>query len=128
MTELNFWVYIITNQRKGTLYVGHTDNISQRMEQHKNGEYDGFSKKYGLKYLVWFEEYASRDEAFHRERQIKEWHRQWKVNLIEDINPHWLDIHSVPYWPLPDKDRFPEQYEACLKHRVDPGLRRDERR
>ena len=127
MTDLKFWVYIITNQRKGTLYVGHTDNMSQRMHQHINGEYKGFSKKYKLKYLVWFQEYGSRDEAFRRERQIKEWHRQWKLNLIEDLNPHWLDIHSVPIWPLPDKQRFPKQYAQCLKHSVDPGLRRDER-
>ncbi|NNE58499.1 MAG: GIY-YIG nuclease family protein [Hellea sp.] len=128
MTVLTFWTYIITNHKLGALYTGHTDNIGYRMEQHIHGEFEGFSQKYGLKHLVWFEPFGSRHEAFVRERQIKNWNRQWKLNLIEAFNPLWLDLHRVPYWPLPDPEAFPKQYDACLKHRVDPALRRDERR
>ena len=127
MTELTFWTYIITNHKLGTLYVGHTDDISIRMQQHIHGELEGFSKKYGLKHLVWFETFGSRDEAFQRERRIKEWNRQWKINLIEESNPFWIDINTVPYWPLPDPTTMPDQYKECLKHRLDPALRRDER-
>ena len=91
-------------------------------------EFEGFSRQYGLKHLVWFKEFESRDEAFTKERRIKEWNRQWKVNLIERDNPFWIDLHTVPLWPLPDKVHYPDQYAECLKHRVDPALRRDERR
>ncbi len=128
MTDLAFWTYIITNHKYGTLYTGHTDDIHHRLEQHILGEFDGFSNKYGLKHLVWLQEFGSRDEAFQRERQIKEWNRQWKINLIEKRNPLWIDIHKVQYWPLPDKTAFPSQFQDCLKHSVDPALRRDERR
>ena len=128
MPELTFWTYIITNFRKGTVYTGHTDDLHARIEQHINGTYKGFSSRYGLKHLVWYEEFASRDEAFTRERRIKDWNRAWKLRLIEDTNPLWLDLHTVPLWPLPDPDMFPEAYARCLEHHVDPGLRRDERR
>ena len=128
MQNLEFWTYIITNHYKGTLYIGHTDNIHMRLEQHIHGEFKGFSGKYSLRHLVWFDEFGSRDEAFQRERKMKEWNRQWKINLIEEFNPLWLDLHVVPYWPLPDKELFPLQYQDCLKHRLDPALRRDDRK
>ena len=128
MTELTFWTYIITNHKYGALYTGHTDDIYQRLEQHVRGKYDGFSKKYGLKHLVWFQEFGSRDDAFTKERQIKAWKRQWKINLIEKENPLWIDIHKCKYWPLPDRAAFPTQYQECLQHSVGPSLRWDERR
>lgn len=127
MTDLTFWTYIITNHKLGTLYTGHTDDISLRMQQHVYGEFEGFSKKYKLKHLVWFETYGSRDEAFQRERRIKEWNRQWKIKLIEEFNPLWIDINTVPYWPLPNLNTMPDQHQKCLEHRLDPALRRDER-
>ena len=126
--ELSFSTYIITNAKSGTLYVGHTDNLNERMEQHIAGHYGGFSKRYGLKHLVWQQSFESRNEAFVRERQIKEWKRKWKINLVESENPHWIDLHTVPVWPLPDRVLFDDLYNECLKHRLDPDLRRDERR
>ena len=128
MTNLTFYTYTIANHKYGALYTGHTDDLYHRMEQHIRGEYEGFSKKYELKHLVWFREFGSRDEAFIKERQIKNWSREWKIELIEKDNPHWLDIHKLKYWPLPDPDVFPNQYQECLQHRVDPAFRQDERR
>jgi len=128
MYELTFWTYIITNVYKGTFYTGHTDDIGTRMEQHITGAFEGFSKKYKLKHLVWSHEYETRDEAFRKERQIKEWKRQWKINLIEEKNPMWIDLNTVPLWPLPEPKAYPELYASCLEHRLDPDLRRDERR
>ncbi|MGB6231118.1 MAG: GIY-YIG nuclease family protein [Litorimonas sp.] len=128
MQTLAFTTYIITNARKGTLYTGHTDDRNARMDQHVAGTFEGFSKQHGLKHLVWYEEFETRDEAFLRERRIKEWKRKWKINLIERVNPHWIDLNTVPFWPLPDPQTYPELFAQCLEHRVDPGLRRDERR
>ncbi|WP_051279812.1 GIY-YIG nuclease family protein [Hellea balneolensis] len=128
MYELTFWTYIITNAYKGTLYTGHTDDIGTRMEQHITGAFESFSKRYKLKHLIWYQEFETRDEAFKKERQIKEWKRQWKLNLIEDMNPLWVDIHSSPMWPLPGMGMHPELYKRCLEHCLDPDLRRDERR
>jgi len=128
MYELTFWTYIITNAYKGTLYIGHTDDIGQRMQQHIEGQFKGFSKRYGLKYLVWREEFETRDEAFTKERRLKEWKRDWKIDLIEKENPLWVDIYSVPMFPLPNEAIYPELFAKCLEHRLDPGVRRDERR
>jgi putative endonuclease len=114
MLTSGFCTYIATNKRNGTLYTGHTDNILQRADQHLNGKFAGFSQRYGCKYIVWFEEHVSRDEAFKRERRIKEWRRAWKLALIEEANPHWIDVVAAPVWPLPDPARFPEVYARCL--------------
>ena len=128
MSNLRFWTYIITNQRSGALYIGHTDDIYLRVEQHIRGTYEGFSKKYGLKHLVWFAEFQRRHEAFKEERRLKNWRRQWKLELIEQYNPNWIDIHKAKYWPLPDKTLFPEHYEDCLKHSLKLVVRQEERR
>ena len=127
MHDLEFWTYIVTNGRNGTLYTGHTDNIGLRMEQHIHGVFEGFTSRYHLKHLVWLESHATRNEAFKRERRIKEWKRAWKLRLIETENPMWLDLHTVPIWPLPDSKLYPETYLQCLDHRLDPSLRRGER-
>jgi putative endonuclease len=82
---MSFFVYILASRRNGTLYVGMTDDLARRYLQHRNGEFPGFTSKYGVKLLVWFEEHGSRDSAFARERQIKKWHRKWKLELIESI-------------------------------------------
>ena len=95
-----FYTYICTNQRNGTLYTGHTDDLSSRMEQHRQKIFKGFSAKYGCTKLVWYEVHESRDAAFRRERQIKKWKRGWKLSLIETENPDWLDIHELPVWPV----------------------------
>ena len=127
MNDLEFWTYIVTNGRNGTLYTGHTDNIGLRLEQHIHGDFTGFTAKHGLHHLVWRERHDSRDDAFTRERRIKKWKRTWKLRLIETENPMWIDLHTVPIWPLPDSKLHPETYLQCLQHRLDIGPRRGER-
>lgn len=87
-----FWVYIMANRRNGAIYIGHTDNLWQRVQQHRNVTFDGFTRKYGCKTLVWAERYETRHGAFLRERRIKEWRRSWKLLLIEERNPTWRDM------------------------------------
>ena len=96
-----FYVYIMTNKRMGTLYVGHTEDLGQRVEQHQQKAFRGFTAKYNCVHLVWFEEHESRESAFTRERQIKTWQRAWKIRMIEKENPAWLDISILPAWPIP---------------------------
>jgi len=114
MLTAEFYTYISASKRNGTLYTGHTDDIGARAEQHLHGTFKGFSQQYGCKYIVWFEAHASRDEAFKRDRQIKEWRRSWKLALIEKTNPHWIDVIRSPVWPLPDPEMFPNLYEQCM--------------
>jgi len=89
---VSFFVYILASRRNGTLYVGMTDDLTRRYFQHKAGMIPGFTKKYGVKILVWFEEHGARESAFVRERQIKKWRRKWKIELIERANPQWHDL------------------------------------
>jgi putative endonuclease len=89
---LVFYTYIMASQRNGTLYTGSTDNIGLRAWQHAEGVGSGFTSKYGVTTLVWFEAHETRDAAFQRERQIKKWNRQWKLRLIEEVNPGWHDL------------------------------------
>ncbi len=86
-------VYILTNQRNGTLYVGVTSDLIKRIYQHKNDVADGFTKKYQTHLLVYFEQHHTMDAAITREKQIKEWKRGWKINLIEKNNPYWNDLY-----------------------------------
>ena len=87
-----FFVYILASGQNGTLYIGMTDNLARRVWEHQTGAVAGFSKKYGVKTLVWYELHESRDTAFRRERQLKKWNRAWKIELIERINPNWSDL------------------------------------
>ena len=87
-----FYTYIVASGRNGTLYVGHTDDLSRRIEEHRGRIYDGFTATHGCTVLVWHEVFESRDEAFQRERRIKEWRRSWKLMLIEAENPTWRDL------------------------------------
>ena len=86
-------VYIVTNHRKGTLYVGVTSNLIQRVWQHKEGVYKGFTKEHGLHRLVWYELHSTMDIATPREKRVKAWKRAWKIELIEGMNPGWLDLY-----------------------------------
>lgn len=86
-------VYILTNQRNGTLYVGVTAELAQRIWIHREGLSEGFSRKYGLKRLVYYEIFNSMYEAIQREKQIKKWKRLWKIRLIEEMNPQWDDLY-----------------------------------
>jgi len=88
-------VYILASRRNGTLYVGVTSNLAQRVWQHNNDVMDGFTKKYGVHMLVWFEAHATMESAITREKRIKEWKRRWKLELIERLNPNWLDLSET---------------------------------
>ncbi len=88
------YVYIMTNKPYGTLYVGVTSDLVKRVWEHREGFVKGFTKEHGLKSLVWYEQHASMVEAITREKQIKKWHRDWKVNLIQEMNPNWDDLYG----------------------------------
>jgi putative endonuclease len=88
----SYFVYILTNERNGTLYIGVTNNLERRIWEHRSGLVDGFTKKYGLHRLVYFEDTCSIESAISREKQLKKWNRAWKIELIESINPDWLDL------------------------------------
>jgi putative endonuclease len=87
-----FFVYILASKPYGTLYTGMTSNLPQRIAKHRDGLYDGFTKKYGIKKLVWYEAHDSAEAAIIREKQIKKWDRSWKIALIEKGNPAWRDM------------------------------------
>jgi putative endonuclease len=90
--EFDPTVYILASHKNGTLYVGVTSNLVQRLYQHRSSLIEGFTSDYGVKRLVWFECGASIEEAIRREKQIKKWNRQWKIDLIERSNPDWRDL------------------------------------
>ena len=87
-------VYILSNKRNGTLYVGVTSNLVQRIWQHKNNLVPGFTQKYSIHKLVYFEMHSSMENAILYEKQIKKWNRKWKLELIEKNNPEWNDLYS----------------------------------
>jgi putative endonuclease len=89
---MSFFVYILASRRNGTLYTGMTDDLVRRIWQHRNSVVPGFTTKYGVKMLVWYELHESRESALTRERQIKKWNRAWKLQLIEQMNPTWRDL------------------------------------
>ncbi len=91
MSQPGGYVYILANKVGGTLYVGVTSNLV--VYQHKAGVVDGFTKKYGLDRLVYFEVHSGIETAIQREKQIKKWNRAWKIRRIEEQNPHWLDLY-----------------------------------
>lgn len=84
--------YLLASHRQGTLYVGVTSNLMQRLHQHREGLIGGFTKDYGVQRLVWFEQHGTMDSAITREKRIKKWNRAWKVRLIEEANPDWRDL------------------------------------
>ena len=86
------FVYILTNERNGTLYIGVTSDLLARMEQHHLGEGSKFVKQYGLNRLVWFEEYPLYTDAIQRETSLKRWRRKWKLDLIEKHTPQWKNL------------------------------------
>jgi len=90
----NFYVYILANQRNGTLYIGVTLDLIKRIWQHKSGVVEGFTEKYGVKRLVYYERHENAESAIHREKRLKEWKRAWKLALIEKMNPRWEDLYA----------------------------------
>lgn len=87
-------VYILASRRNGTLYIGVTSNLRQRIWEHKNGIAEGFTKRYGVHMLVYYELHASMVDAIIREKQLKKWNRAWKLKLIESQNPAWRDLYE----------------------------------
>ncbi len=92
----NAYVYIVTNKLKGTLYIGVTSNLIKRIYEYKTNAMDGFTSTYNLKLLVYYEIFEDIENAIMREKQLKNWHRDWKINLnlIENINPNWDDLYD----------------------------------
>jgi len=89
-----YFVYILASKRNGTLYTGFTNDILRRVSEHKADLVKGFTKKYGVHILVYFEQCDDYDAALQREKQIKEWKREWKLELIEKVNPLWQDLYN----------------------------------
>jgi putative endonuclease len=87
-------VYILANRYRGTVYAGVTSSLWSRIWDHKNGTTGGFSSRYGLNRLVWYEHRHTMEAAIRREKQIKAWKRDWKVRLVEAMNPDWRDLHD----------------------------------
>jgi putative endonuclease len=88
-----FYVYMLASRLNGTLYVDMTNDLIRRVWEHKQKAIPGFAAKYGVDRLVWYEQHHSLESAFARERQIKEWKRAWKIQLIEADNPPWIDLY-----------------------------------
>ncbi|HEX8366688.1 MAG TPA: GIY-YIG nuclease family protein [Allosphingosinicella sp.] len=101
--------YIVASGFHGTIYTGVTSNLLQRIYQHREGSLGGFTAEYGCKRLVWFEMHATMPTAIAREKQLKNWHRDWKVALIEEANPMWCDL----------AEEF--GFEPLIGRKVDPG-------
>jgi len=87
-------VYILASKRNGTLYIGVTSDLVKRVWEHKNDMVEGFSKRYNVHQLVWYELHESMESAILREKRLKDWKRSWKLKLIERMNPHWQDLYD----------------------------------
>lgn len=94
MRKYCFFVYILASRKKGTIYIGVTNNLARRVLEHKNDLIEGFTKDYKVHDLVHYEETDSVDVAITREKQLKKWKREWKVKLIEENNPLWEDLYK----------------------------------
>ena len=89
-----YWVYILASRKHGTLYIGMTSDLAGRVYEHRAGITPGFTTRYGVHHLVYFETFGVVDEAIAREKQLKKWRREWKIRLIERSNPQWVDLFS----------------------------------
>ena len=89
------WVYFVTNKRNGILYVGVTSDLARRAYEHREGSIKGFSKRDGLKILIYYEQFDDIRDAIQREKTIKHWPRAWKVRLINAMNPGWTDLYET---------------------------------
>jgi putative endonuclease len=88
-----YYVYILASRKHGTLYIGITRDLARRVYEHKNEVTKGFTSRYGVDRLVWFECYDDPTNAITREKELKKWRREWKINLIERTNPEWIDLY-----------------------------------
>lgn len=100
------YVYIVTNHKHGTLYIGVTCDLERRIYEHREALTPGFTSKYGCKQLVWYEEFWNIQDAIQREKSLKRWYRKWKIDLIEKMNPDWRDLYlNCGEGGLPQKRR-----------------------
>lgn len=90
---MTYWVYMLASGHHGTLYVGVTRELQRRVEQHRSKETPGFTKRYGVDRLVYFQGFGDVNDAISYEKRLKRWRRDWKVRLIEETNPHWEDLY-----------------------------------
>jgi putative endonuclease len=90
-----YYVYLMASHKHGTLYIGVTSNLLGRVYQHKTNAVPGFTRRYHVHLLVWFECYDDPLTAIAREKEIKKWRREWKINLIEQTNPEWVDLYET---------------------------------
>jgi putative endonuclease len=93
--ERTFYVYILASRRNGTLYVGVTNDLGRRVYEHREGLVPGFTRAHGVKQLVWYDAFATVDEAIAHEKRLKRWRRSWKLALIETANPGWADLYET---------------------------------
>jgi putative endonuclease len=91
---LSYYVYLLASGKHGTLYIGVTSDLVRRVYEHKTKATPGFSSQYGVDRLVWFETYDDPTNAIEREKKIKKWRRDWKIRLIEESNPSWVDLYD----------------------------------
>jgi putative endonuclease len=91
--DRNYWVYIVANGLGGTLYIGVTNDLIRRVHEHKNKVAEGFTKKYDVDRLLYFEAFDDIENAIRREKRLKKWNRAWKIRLIEETNPNWTDLY-----------------------------------
>ena len=94
MNNKSYCVYILASQRNGTLYIGITNNLVKRVWEHKNKKVEGFTKKYEVHHLVYYEIHENPELAIIREKQLKKWNRLWKIRIIEKMNPEWKDLYQ----------------------------------
>ena len=91
----SYWTYILASKPRGTLHIGVTNGLIFRVEQHRAGKGSAFTRKYRVHMLVWYEEFADIRHAIQREKTLKHYVREWKINLIERTNPHWIDLYPT---------------------------------
>ena len=113
----SYWTYILASKPRGTLYIGVTNGLIRRIEQHRAGEASAFTRKYQVHTLVWYEEFADVREAIRREKSLKRYNREWKIKLVERTNPHWLDRYPslpgvAPLTPLLPRGRLDPRPKA----------------
>jgi putative endonuclease len=90
----NGYIYILASKKRGTIYIGVTSDLARRIYEHKQEVTKGFTKEYGCKTLVYYEQADTIESAIIREKQLKNWHRSWKINLVESVNPEWVDLYD----------------------------------
>ena len=94
MRKHKYYVYILVSEKYGAIYIGVTNDIARRVLEHKNGLVEGYTKKHGIKRLVYVEAFDYVDQAIQREKQLKKWKREWKIDLIVNANPDWKDLYE----------------------------------